>query len=342
MRKITANYLYIGKEGFLKNGILVLDDENRIQEVIDTKGNFREIANLEYHSGIIVPGFVDCFCQLEAGGHNELFHKSMNIAEFYKQFNESYNQSDFVNNALVTKGLNQLKFYGTAACADFFSSEASISPKRNSTKAFLNFMQFSDETEEILTKQIKRSQSYKNEGMETFPFWDGYCINWNEYLNRSKVTTIAQSSVTTNLVDLKLEVEKRLVVWDSKKTDIPEQKTLQTFTVLPPRLYQFLYEELPALKDLQKAPNLCLGTGNLSVHKELSILEEMKCLQIAFPELSLEEILKWATLNGATALSKEKTLGSFDLGKQPGVNLITKVDLFNFKLQPESKVKVLV
>jgi imidazolonepropionase-like amidohydrolase len=40
------------------------------------------------------------------------------------------------------------------------------------------------------------------------------------------------------------------------------------------------------------------------------------------PEIPLEQILKWATINGATALGRSNELGSFEKGKIPGIVLL--------------------
>jgi cytosine/adenosine deaminase-related metal-dependent hydrolase len=58
-------------------------------------------------------------------------------------------------------------------------------------------------------------------------------------------------------------------------------------------------------------------------------LDELKTIQQHHPEIPLEEMLGWATLNGARALQMDKHLGSFELGKKPGVVLINGVDAFN-------------
>jgi aminodeoxyfutalosine deaminase len=55
----------------------------------------------------------------------------------------------------------------------------------------------------------------------------------------------------------------------------------------------------------------------------------------------LEELIKWACLNGARALNIDDQLGSFEKGKKPGVNLITGIDFNNMKLTEKSRVKKL-
>ncbi|GAB3419033.1 amidohydrolase family protein [Niabella aquatica] len=69
--------------------------------------------------------------------------------------------------------------------------------------------------------------------------------------------------------------------------------------------------------------NIVLGTDSLASNHQLNIWEEIKTLQRHFPELSLERMLSWATINGAKALKIEKQYGSFEKGKKPGIAIIT-------------------
>ena len=71
------------------------------------------------------------------------------------------------------------------------------------------------------------------------------------------------------------------------------------------------------------AGNYYLSTG-LGVIVIDGTRYEIKTIRSAFPHISLETALKWATLNGATALQLQSLMGSFEKGKKPGVNLITR------------------
>ena len=64
---------------------------------------------------------------------------------------------------------------------------------------------------------------------------------------------------------------------------------------------------------------ICVGTDSLSSNDKLCMVEELFCLQQAFPEVSLGELLEWACLNGARFLGKEATLGTIESGKKPGL-----------------------
>ena len=70
---------------------------------------------------------------------------------------------------------------------------------------------------------------------------------------------------------------------------------------------------------------MVLGTDSLSSNHSLNILDEMKTIRQHFRNITLIELLQWATINGAKALQMEKELGSFEKGKQPGVVLIDEL-----------------
>jgi cytosine/adenosine deaminase-related metal-dependent hydrolase len=76
---------------------------------------------------------------------------------------------------------------------------------------------------------------------------------------------------------------------------------------------------------LQSEAVITLGTDSLASNHQLSILDEMKVLQEK-ESVPLEKLLRWATLNGARFLGVDHQFGSFENGKQPGVNLIEHMD----------------
>ncbi len=67
-----------------------------------------------------------------------------------------------------------------------------------------------------------------------------------------------------------------------------------------------------------------MPVGTQATVKGLTIDQVEKTIKERLPEIPLEQILKWATINGATALGRSNELGSFEKGKIPGVVLIDK------------------
>ncbi len=56
MRKFAANYLVSDDGVYLKNGIIVAGENGFAVQIIDTKGDLREIARLTFLNGILMAG----------------------------------------------------------------------------------------------------------------------------------------------------------------------------------------------------------------------------------------------------------------------------------------------
>lgn len=59
MRKLSAHYIFPLCLPPLKNGIITLDENNTVLEIIDTNGQLRETDRLEFYSGVLVPELKD-------------------------------------------------------------------------------------------------------------------------------------------------------------------------------------------------------------------------------------------------------------------------------------------
>ncbi len=59
MRKIAANLIFISPKIQLANSYLELDSQGVIQNICDTGGKIPEIENLEYYSGLLIPGLIE-------------------------------------------------------------------------------------------------------------------------------------------------------------------------------------------------------------------------------------------------------------------------------------------
>ncbi len=250
MRKISASYIISNAGAPLNNGILILDDDNSVVDLIDRKGCVKEIQDLEYYSGVLVPGFVDVFTFLSWPNMTIPQVDSIDLSGL--ELGESGDMQS------IQKAINHLEAFGTKGAADFFPTRQSEGLKANSKISFRDI--------------IDISNHYPEELETEFP---------NSTLGRLFTNNIS----------------------------------------------------------INKA--FCIGTGSLSSHLKLSVFDELKFLQNLNPNLNLEQLIEWASINGAVALGFEH-LGSFEIGKKPGVNLITNLDYDNFCLQADSKLKVLV
>lgn len=122
-----------------------------------------------------------------------------------------------------------------------------------------------------------------------------------------------------------------------------ERSPQNTFLVLCPNSNMYIENQLPPIDLLRKSGfPICIGTDSLASNHQLSVLEEMITIQKHFPEIMIEDLLSWASSNGARALNIESTFGDFKPGKKAGVNLIMGLDLKSLKLSSQTKVKRLL
>lgn len=108
------------------------------------------------------------------------------------------------------------------------------------------------------------------------------------------------------------------------------------FLAICPLSNLFIHNTLPPVPLMRESGiPICVGTDSLSSNDKLCMVDELCCLQQAFPELSLGELLEWACLNGARFLGKEDILGTIEAGKKPGLVHITGCE--NGRLTAKSK-----
>lgn len=76
---------------------------------------------------------------------------------------------------------------------------------------------------------------------------------------------------------------------------------------------------MPPAEDIRALTNkILIGTDSSASNPNISVWAEIVALKKAYPAIPLEEILSWATFNGATFYDWEE-LGSIEPGKRPGL-----------------------
>ena len=109
--------------------------------------------------------------------------------------------------------------------------------------------------------------------------------------------------------------------------DAVNDRFKNAYIALCPLSNIFIHDTLPPVRLMRsKGMRLTLGTDSLSSNDTLDIVREMHCLQKAFPDVCLGEILTWACRNGASFLGKGEVLGSVAPGMKPGIVLIEGLD----------------
>jgi cytosine/adenosine deaminase-related metal-dependent hydrolase len=93
-----------------------------------------------------------------------------------------------------------------------------------------------------------------------------------------------------------------------------------------PNANLYIENTLPAFSLFKRYPDrICVGTDSYASNHQLSILQELITIQQHNHSLETTELIRWATLNGASFYNWSGQLGSLETGKKPGINLIGPV-----------------
>jgi cytosine/adenosine deaminase-related metal-dependent hydrolase len=114
----------------------------------------------------------------------------------------------------------------------------------------------------------------------------------------------------------------------------------RVYFALCPRANLYIENRLPDVHLLiANQAKIVVGTDSLASNYNLSMLEELKAIQHAFPEISSEQLFTWSSKNAAELLGKADELGKIEVGMRPGLVQIGNVDKVSKKLTKSSFAK---
>lgn len=142
---------------------------------------------------------------------------------------------------------------------------------------------------------------------------------------QSEAHSKGKNSIQYHLPQLHKNVNTLLVhntLTDENDLDFAQSEHNKLYWCLCPNANLYIEGTLPNVElFIKKNLKITLGTDSLASNHQLNILSEMKTIQENF-EIEFNDLLKWATLNGAEFLGIDAQFGSFEPGKKPGINLI--------------------
>ncbi len=166
MRKITANYIYPVTSAPIKNGVIVISKSGEILE-IGNRSDFNE-TELEYHKGIIVPGFINTHCHLELSHLKGLVDTGTGLIDFishivkYRDF-----EATTINEAIELQDKLMWEA-GIMAVGDISNKSDTVAVKSRSRIDYYTFVEMFDFMQPSLTEETidKYIEVYKQHGSE--------------------------------------------------------------------------------------------------------------------------------------------------------------------------------
>lgn len=113
----------------------------------------------------------------------------------------------------------------------------------------------------------------------------------------------------------------------ASKEDIQWSRSINKniFWCLCPNANLYIEDRLPDIPSfVDEKAIITIGTDSLASNQALNVLSEINTIQKHFQEIGFNDLIRWATLNGALFLGIEKEYGSLEKGKKPGIINITK------------------
>jgi len=391
MKHFSAQYILTNEGPPLKRGIVTVENDGTITGVEDSGGNISEKESVEFHNGIIIPGFVNCHCHLELSHMKDLIPPKKGLAEFLKNFSKRREEGNENIPVSVSKADNEMYRDGVVVCADICNTRITFDIKKKSRIKYINLLEVFGIDPEKAGRRMDEIKQLTNLSRDyRIPSWivphTAYSLSLTLFrllkaeTETNKITSVHfmetdseksflkynDGPILDSFTESGLEVEVLETVEDHETAILDEitpsgnlilvhntfadrttikkvKKRENLFWCLCPNANLYIEDQVPPVDLLiEENCRIVTGTDSLASNSRLSILEELKTLHKYYPWVPLQELISWATINGAMALGEEAEYGSIKPGKKPGLLLLQDIDLHKMQLLPESNVVRLI
>ncbi len=143
MRKISATYIIDGIENSIKDGILILDNSNKVLDLINPQTLYYQIDDIEKYNGIICPGFVNNHCHTELSFLKNKIEKKTGLNNFISAL--EIERKKFIAQDTIEESIHEadkfMQEQGIVAVADICNSLDSVNVKKRSSLLYHSFVE---------------------------------------------------------------------------------------------------------------------------------------------------------------------------------------------------------
>lgn len=375
MTYYTADYLYPITAAPIANGIIGLDDEGTIREIIDPAlPGSTAPASVQKIEGILVPGFINAHCHLEL---SHLVGKSQTGKTLLPFLVDVVTLREMPQEAIDAAIEEQDKLMwagGIQAVGDICNKLDTAPTKRKSPIRYYSFVEMFDflqpERAEgafemylpVFEGQAGEESGNRKSAVPHAP----YTVSTPLY---EKINALNERPGTVSIHNQETPAEEELFrhgtgpfhaffqgfgaslshfsptgkgsIFHAMEHMDPRHRTLFVHNTLTdeeairgavewgqngvywvtcPNANLYIENRLPRYDTFLKTEaKVAVGTDSLTSNWQLSILEELRTISKYQSYVPFATLLRWATINGAEALQFDDSLGSLEVGKQPGL-----------------------
>lgn len=141
MRKFSADFVFPVSEAPVKNGIVITDDSGVIMQLINQDEIDYEINDVEFHKGIICPGFINTHCHLELSFLKNKIEEKTGLDNFVRIIeNKRYEKAEIIEEAIIEAEMEMFR-NGIVAIGDISNDDYTFKYKNESKIYYHTFIE---------------------------------------------------------------------------------------------------------------------------------------------------------------------------------------------------------
>ena len=166
MRKISASLVCPISSPIIKRGVIVVDSDGIIREI---RGPLeKEEANIEYYSGILIPGLVNAHCHLELSHLKGVIPQKMGMAGFVEAIMEQRGADESVINQAIKTADRFMLDAGINLVGDISNDNTTFEAKAKSKIAYHTFVEAFSPSKFAAQKIIAEKSAFVIEARDKF------------------------------------------------------------------------------------------------------------------------------------------------------------------------------
>jgi aminodeoxyfutalosine deaminase len=130
IRRFSATWVFTLRTPPLKNGIVEVDEDGVVVNIVDTGGRLSEHERMIHHSGIIAPGFVNAHCHLELSHLRGITSENRGLMKFLGEINLLRTADEDEMLRAAARADLEMHRNGISACGDVSNSSLTLDIKK--------------------------------------------------------------------------------------------------------------------------------------------------------------------------------------------------------------------
>lgn len=159
---LSASYVYPVNGPVIKNGIIGVDNDGLIREVLTAEeAKKRNIDQVSFYEGLMVPGFVNTHCHLELSNLKGEIDQHTGLTDFVQSVMKLRSSDEYAIDIAMLEADKEMFENGIVAVGDIANQAVSITIKRSSPLYYHTFLEVMGFNPATAKASIRRALEFK-------------------------------------------------------------------------------------------------------------------------------------------------------------------------------------